>query len=286
MNTADPQEEEEDARAANTAKAAALKHAASAGRRGPLRGARMRGAEHPRKPHRREWGPWACSRWPPPPPPRLRGDRPGRAALQPTGPETPAYLRPGARAEGGHGARATPPPEGADAWDAPARRVSRRSRAGAEPVPPPVPTPRCAPQGLQLPQYRARPGSSGEGARAGRRRGLRQPAGPGPRPPAPGGAPGRGVTRASTATRPPRVALARAAAAGGETHCPRPQGAQAGRPGVNSPLPVLPGCPCPFSLPGPFLSAFWFSPSYICPSPLSHLPPSLPHAPGMTRFFP
>ena len=136
----------------------------------------------------------------------------------------------------------------------------------------PVPTPRCAPRGPQLPQCRAQPGGSGKGRGRG---GGEAACGAGPRPPAPGCAPhGRGVTRGPD--REARLAwLWRARprpGAGRRTAHPAPGRAQAGRPGVNSPLPVLPGCPCPFSLPGPFLSALWYSPSYICPSALSHLP--------------
>lgn len=91
---------------------------------GPLRGARMRGAEHPRKPHRREWGPWACSRLAPAASSPSRRDRPGRAALQPRSPGRPPLTC--ARARGRKGR-----PLG------PGRRRRPRARTPGRPLPAP-----------------------------------------------------------------------------------------------------------------------------------------------------
>lgn len=84
----------------------------------------MRGAEHPRKPHRREWGPWACSRLAPAASSPSRRDRPGRAALQPRSPGRPPLTC--ARARGRRGR-----PLG------PGRRRRPRARTPGRPLPAP-----------------------------------------------------------------------------------------------------------------------------------------------------
>lgn len=249
----------------------------------------MRGAEHPRKPHRRERGPWACSRLAPAASSPSRRDRPGRAALQPRSPGRPLLTCARARAGGGGGrwGRATPLPEGADAWTPPPA-----PRRPPEPEPEPSRFPRrcrrrAAPGGDHNSHNAARGRAAREGARAGRARGgLRGGAG---RPPlAPGGAP-TGAASPGGLDRDARLAWLQRGRGPerGDALPTRPQGAR--RRGGRALIPAAgsPWLPCPFSLPGPFLSAFWFSPSYICPLSLSPtFLPHFPHAPGMTPFFP
>ena len=120
-------------------------HVASAGRRGPLGRAEMRGAERPQRPRRRAWGPRACSR---PTPASSPSRRVGPVAPPscPAAPGEAAYLRPSARAaDATAGAEATPPPERADARTPPAHPAEPLPRccpahaagalAGTEPVP-------------------------------------------------------------------------------------------------------------------------------------------------------
>lgn len=157
-------------------------HVASAGRRGPLVRAEMRGAEHPPRPRRRAWGPRACSRPAPTSSPSLRSV-PLRRRPAPQPPEKPLTC---ARARGRRGR-----PLG------PGRRRRPRARtlgrplptprshrpAAARPTPPePEPEPNqfpagadaalrsAGPRGPQLPQCRARPGGSRRGCGRGQRR--------------------------------------------------------------------------------------------------------------------
>lgn len=161
------------------------RHVASAGELGPLAGpgcgaqAGAGASEHPRRQRLPAPGPRACSR--PAPTSSSRGaGSPSRAALAPRSllPRETRLPAPGAPAAGATaGPGATPPPEGADARTSPARAAEpppgrplpgpRRGTERERSRSPAVPTPRSAgPEGLQLPQCRARRGGAG-GAAAG-----------------------------------------------------------------------------------------------------------------------
>lgn len=183
-------------------------HVASAGRRGPLVRAEMRGAEHPPRPRRRAWGPRACSRPAPASSPSLRVG-PVEPPSCPAAPGEAAYLRPSARAAGAAaGAGATPPPEGADARTPPAHATEPPPRccpahaAGARPRAEPVPS-RCRRRaalrgaaGTTTPTMPRAAGRLEEGMRARAGRGQRRrPEGRGRDPQRPAALLARGVTR-------------------------------------------------------------------------------------------